>query len=158
MTSKNPGLTLLEAHNLNPWAAKKHDQLLLTITPFSKSRFWEGKLFLVQSAAQKWSKNYQINLLIILARDERFSFFPWKWSIFHWINSYNFAKFLLVYLLLLGLFSIMKNAIWKTWKTFLKMGKKDQIKKKDIKGKKIRKCNKVLRNTPSRIYQHFVLV
>ena len=28
---------------------------IFTITPFSKSRFWGGKIFLVQSAAQKWS-------------------------------------------------------------------------------------------------------
>ena len=27
----------------------------MTITPFSKSRFWEGRNFLVQRAAQKWS-------------------------------------------------------------------------------------------------------
>ena len=27
----------------------------MTITPFSKSWFWGGKIFLVQSAAQKWS-------------------------------------------------------------------------------------------------------
>ena len=28
MTSKSPGLTLLEAHNFNRWAAKNPDQLL----------------------------------------------------------------------------------------------------------------------------------
>ena len=34
---------------------RTYDFEILTITPFSKSRFWEEKIFLVQSAAQKWS-------------------------------------------------------------------------------------------------------
>ena len=63
MISKSTGLTLLEAHNFNHWAAKNPDQLLLTITPFSKLPFWIGNDFLVQSGAQKWSTLQKIVLM-----------------------------------------------------------------------------------------------
>ena len=33
-----------------------------------------------RSKVVKFTKNDRLNALIVLARDERFSFFPWKWS------------------------------------------------------------------------------
>ena len=73
----------------------------MTFTPFSKWQFWEGKTFLVQSAAQKFAKNDRLDALIVLARDEQFLCFPSKWfkggtigwffSIFCFVKPYKFA-------------------------------------------------------------------
>ena len=41
MTSKSPGLTLLEAHNFNRWAAKNPDQLLLRVFKDFRGFFME---------------------------------------------------------------------------------------------------------------------
>ncbi len=67
------------------WASPQ-DLWLWTIsknTPFSKTRFWEGKDFLVQSAAQKWPS---LQKMILSTRwsfwqeMSHFHFSPWKRS------------------------------------------------------------------------------
>ena len=74
--------------------------------PFSKTRFWEGKDFLVQSAAQKWSS---LQKMILSTRwsfwqeMSHFHFSPWKRSkggtigaFFFAVKPYDFDSFSLV--------------------------------------------------------------
>ena len=42
MTKKSPGLTLLEGHNLNRWAAKNPDQLLWNVDRIHKYMIIQG--------------------------------------------------------------------------------------------------------------------
>ena len=69
--------------NWNEHLLRTYNFEILTITPFSKSRFCEGKDFLVQTAAQKWSS---LQKMILSTRwsfwqeMSRFYFSPWKRS------------------------------------------------------------------------------
>ena len=68
MTSKSTGLTLLEAHNLNRWAAKKPDQLLwiLQILMWQNLNFKENKIiFLIVNRKElnRGSQNRQKDIL-----------------------------------------------------------------------------------------------
>ena len=67
------------ASNQDGHLLRTYDFEILTITPFSKSRFVEGKTFFSperRSKVVKFTKNDRLDPLIVLARDERFSFFP----------------------------------------------------------------------------------
>ena len=85
----------------------------MTIIPFSKSRFWErGINFSPECGSKvvKRAKNDRLDMLIVLARDEGFSFLPWKLSkggIIGWffaffcrMKPFIFTSLLLLYYML----------------------------------------------------------
>ena len=62
---------------------RTYDFEILTITPIFKSVILRRKNSFSperRSKVGEFAKNDRLNALIVLVRDEQFSFFPWKWS------------------------------------------------------------------------------